>query len=82
MFIGWAIAQVSMASIFQIFINSSKTATIVGYILSIFSTLIGVTICTVIFPYPMTLPLLLILYPPFGLSRIVFHLGMACADTR
>lgn len=79
-FIGWAIAQISMTSFFQIFINNSKTATIIGYILSIFSTLIGVTICTVVFPAPLTLPLLLIMYPPFALSRIVFHLGMACAD--
>ncbi len=81
-FVGWAIAQVSMTSFFQIFIDNSKTATIIGYILSIFSTLIGVTICTVVFPFPLTLPFLLILSPPFALSRIVFHLGMACADER
>jgi hypothetical protein len=81
-FVGWAVAQIAMTSFFQIFINNSKTATIIGYVLSIFSTLIGVTICTVIFPYPMQLPLLLVLYPPFALSRIIFHLGFACADSR
>lgn len=81
-FVGWAIAQVAMAALFQIFIDSSKTATIVGYILSIFSTLVGVTICTVIFPSPMTMPVGLVMYPPFSLSRIIFHLGMACADSR
>jgi hypothetical protein len=81
-FVGWAVAQVAMAALFQVFINSAKTATIVGYVLSIFSTLVGVTICTVIFPAPMTLPLPFLLYPPFALSRIVFHLGLACADSR
>lgn len=82
MFIGWAIAQISMTSFVQIFINSSKTATIIGYILSIFSTLIGVTLCTVVFPYPMKMPFYLLCYPPFALSRIVFHIGLACSDSR
>ncbi len=80
-FVGWAIAQLAMATLFQIFIDSAKAATIVGYVLSIFSTLIGVPICTVIFPAPMTLPFLLTLYPPLALSRIVYLLGMACADS-
>lgn len=39
--VGWAIAQIGMTSLVQIFINNSKTATIVGYILSLFSNLIG-----------------------------------------
>jgi hypothetical protein len=80
-FLGWAVAQVAMAALFQIFINSAKTATIVGYVLSIFSTLVGVPICTVIFPAPMALPLYLTLYPPLALSRIIYHLGTACADS-
>lgn len=80
-FIGWAIAQLSMAALVQIFIDSAKSATIVGYVLSIFSTLIGIPICTVIFPTPMTLPFLLTLYPPLALSRIVYILGSACADS-
>jgi hypothetical protein len=81
LFVGWAIAQVAMATLFQIFINSAKTATIVGYVLSVFSTLVGVPVCTVIFPAPMTLPLALLLYPPLALSRSVYLLGMACADS-
>jgi len=80
-FIGWAIAQIAMTSLCQIFINSSKTATIIGYILSIFSTLIGVTLCTAVYPAPMKIPIALLLYPPFSLSRIVFYIGSACADS-
>ena len=80
-FVGWAIAQTAMAAFFQIFINSAKTATIVGYVLSIFSTLVGVPLSTVIFPAPLVLPLPLLLYPPLTLSRIVYHLGVACADS-
>lgn len=40
-FIGWAIAQIALTSFVQIFISNSKTATIVGYLLSIFSTIFG-----------------------------------------
>ena len=82
MFITWAIAQISMTSLFQIFINNSKSATIVGYILYVFSTLVGLTITTVIYPYPMKVPTYLLMYPPFALSRIVFLIGLACSDER
>lgn len=82
MFTVWAIAQTSMTTFVQVFINNSKTATIVGYILSIFSTLVGIAISTVIFPVPFKLPIYLMIYPPFALNRIVYHLGLACADTR
>jgi hypothetical protein len=41
MLIGWGIAQISMTNFVQIFIRNAKSATIIGYILSIFSTLIG-----------------------------------------
>lgn len=80
-FIGWAIAQVSLTSFIQIFINNSKTATIVGYFISIFSTLIGVTLCSVVFPFPKPLPFLLLFYPPFALSRVVYLIGLACAES-
>lgn len=80
MFVGWAIAQIAMTSFFQIFINNSKTASIVGYVLSIFSTLIGEVLATLIFPLPMTFPLPLLLYPPFALCRIFYYLGWSCSN--
>lgn len=81
-FVGWAIAQIALTSLVQIFINNSKTATIVGYLLSIFSTIIGEVISTLIFPLPMTLPLPMLLYPPFALCRIIYYMGWNCSDTR
>ena len=80
-FVGWAIAQIALTSLIQVFVNSSKTATIVGYLLSIFSTIIGGVLSTVIYPFPMNMPLSLLLYPPFALCRIIYYLGWACADT-
>jgi hypothetical protein len=40
-FIGWGIAQIGMTNLVQIWISNGKSATIIGYILSIFSTLLG-----------------------------------------
>jgi hypothetical protein len=81
-FVGWAIAQIALTSLVQIFINNSRTASIVGYLLSIFSTIIGEVLSTLIFPIPMTLPLPMLLYPPFALCRIVYYMGWNCSDTR
>lgn len=80
LFLGWSIAQISLTAFIQIFINSSKAATIIGYLLSIFSTIVGQAICTVIYPYPSQLPLLLKLYPPLALSRGVYLIGNSCAN--
>lgn len=82
MFITWAIAQISMTTLFQVFINNSKAATIIGYLLSIFSTIIGLTVSTIIFPFPSAVPIYVLIYPPFALSRIVYLIGMACSDER
>jgi hypothetical protein len=74
------VAQVSLTAFVQIFINSSKAATIIGYLLSIFSTIVGQAICTVIYPFPMQLPLPLKLYPPLALCRGVYLIGNSCAN--
>jgi hypothetical protein len=80
LFIGWSIAQVSLTAFIQIFINSSKAATIIGYLLSIFSTLIGQALSMIIYPVPMQLPLILKFYPPLGLSRGIYLIGNSCAN--
>lgn len=80
LFVGWSVAQVSLTAFMQIFINSSKAATIIGYLLSIFSTIVGQAICTVIFPFPMKFPIILQLYPPLALSRGVYLIGNSCAN--
>lgn len=51
--IGWSIAQISLTTLVQIFINNAKSATIIGYLLSIFSTLVGEALSVTIYPFPM-----------------------------
>lgn len=80
LFLGWSIAQVSLTAFVQIFINNSRTATIVGYLLSIFSSLVGQAISTVVYPYPFEIPIPLLFYPPMALARGVYLIGYSCAN--
>lgn len=79
--IGWAIAQISMTNLVQIFIRNGKSATIIGYILSIFSSLVGETIAVAVYADPLRMPFMLLLYPPFALCRIIYIMGIACSST-
>lgn len=81
MFIGWAVAQIGMTNFVQIFIRNGKSATIVGYILSIFSTLLGETIAVAVYADPLKMPLWLLAYPPFALCRIIYIMGIACSSS-
>jgi hypothetical protein len=77
----WGIAQLSLTTFIQIFINSAKSGAIVGYLVSIFSTLIGLTLSTAVYPSPMAMPTTILLYPPFALARSIYHIGYACAES-
>ena len=79
MLMGWAIAQISLTTFVQIFINNAKSATIIGYLLSIFSTLVGEALSVTIHPYPMEMPLPLLMFPPFCLCRLITMIGVACS---
>lgn len=78
--IGWAISLISMTNLVQIFINSAKSATIIGYLLSIFSCFVSQAITTFIYAYPQTVPIPLLFYPPFALCRAIYLIGYNCAS--
>ena len=77
--VAWAIAQISMTSFVQIFISNAKSATIIGYLLSIFSSLVGETLCVFVYSSPLLVPNWLLLYPPVSLCRAFYLIGMACS---
>lgn len=81
MFVGWGIAQISLTNFVQIFIRNGKSATIIGYILSIFSSLVGDTISMAVYADPLKMPFWLLCYPPFALCRIIYLMGIACSST-
>jgi len=54
---GWSLSQIGMANFFQVFINKAKTATIIGYIVSIFTSLLGQALSAGIYPVPFVMHL-------------------------
>ena len=81
MFIGWGIAQIGMTNLVQIWIRNGKSATIIGYIMSIFSTLLGQTVSIAVYPDPLKMPIYLLMYPPFALCRLIYIMGIACSSS-
>lgn len=50
--IGWSLAQIGMAVFFQTFLNKSRSANIIGYLISIWTSMIGSTLCIGVYQYP------------------------------
>lgn len=50
--IGWTLAQIGMAVFFQTFLNKSRSANIIGYLVSIWTSMIGSTLCIGVYQYP------------------------------
>lgn len=76
----WTISMLAMTSLLSLFISSSKSASIIGYLVSIMSTILGLVLCTAVYPFPTEMPNWMIIYPPFALCRAVYLIGFACAD--
>jgi hypothetical protein len=50
--IGWILCQVGMSMFLQVFISTSRAANIIGYLLTIWTNLIGATLSVALFQYP------------------------------
>jgi hypothetical protein len=50
--LGWSLAQIGMAVFFQTFLNKSRSANIIGYLVSIWTSMIGSTLCIGVYQYP------------------------------
>jgi hypothetical protein len=73
---GWGLCQVSFSFFFQTFIQKAKTASIVGYVLSVWLILIAVTFNIAVYPTPQIMPDFLLMVPQFGFCRIVYILSV------
>ena len=82
--LGWGFALVSSAQLIAAFLNSRKTATILGYVIALFATLLAVLVAAGIYgsatPYGLHQPMPLALYtvPVFGLARFLYLGTYAC----
>lgn len=50
--LGWILAQIGMATFFQVFLASSRAANIIGYLISIWTNLIGATLSIALYQFP------------------------------
>lgn len=76
---GWILAQIGLSVFFQVFLASSMAANIIGYLISIWTNLVGATLSLAIYQFPTPLPYLITLYPTFAFNRIFYLLFAECS---
>lgn len=78
--IGWSLAQIGMAVFFQTFLNKSRSANIIGYLISIWTSMIGSTLCIGVYQYPNELPMGARFFAPFAFTRIIYLMLSGCSE--
>ena len=78
--LGWILCQIGMATFFQVFIQSSRAANIIGYLISIWTNLIGATFNLALYQYPRAMPIGILLYPTFSFNRLFYNMFNACSN--
>jgi hypothetical protein len=79
-FIGWSLAQIGMAVFFQTFLSRSRSATIIGYLISIWTSMISTTLSIAVYQYPRSFPIGMRCFAFFGFPRIIYLMLMGCND--
>lgn len=77
---GWSLSQIGMAAFFQTFLNKSRSANIIGYLVSIWTTMIGATLNMGVYQYPSEFPIGLQMFPPFAFVRLFYNMMMECTN--
>jgi ABC-type anion transport system duplicated permease subunit len=68
-----------VALFFQVFVSKARSATIVGYLLSIWVNTMTVSLNQLVYVDPQEMPLALRLFPPFAFSRLIYNISMSCS---
>lgn len=78
-FVGWGFAQISLSFFFSAFLQMAQTASIIGYLLSIWVTLVAVSLNLTLFGWPNPMVWYLHLYPTFSFVRFFYIFAYHCA---
>jgi len=78
--IGWGLAQVSLSFFFQNFVAKARSATIVGYLLSVWTTITAISFNLGVYPLPQEIPYGMRVYPPFAFCRLIYDLSIQCSN--
>lgn len=50
--LGWSLAQIGLSVFFQTFLNKSQSANIIGYLISIWLSMISSALCLAAYQFP------------------------------
>lgn len=79
-FIGWGLAQIAMSFILYPFVHKAYTASLIGYIIALWWTVIAVTLNISMFEFPKVMSKELNIIPYFAFSRIYYRIARGCAN--
>ena len=80
--LGWAVCQIGMAMLFQVFISNSRAANIIGYLMTIWTNLIGATLSVAMYQYPVEMPFAVSLWPTIAFNRLFYLMFINCSSDR
>jgi hypothetical protein len=78
--IGWSLAQIGLAAFFQTFLNKARSANIIGYIIAIWTMMIGSSLNIGVYQVPSEFPGWLQALPPFAFNRLFYLMLINCSD--
>lgn len=78
-FLGWILAQIGLSIFLQVFLSSSRAANIIGYLVAIWTNLVGATLSIAMFQYPVKQPVGFSLWPTFSFTRVFYLLFTSCS---
>ena len=74
------LSQIGLAMFLQVFLSSSRAANIVGYLVAIWTNLIGATLSVALYQFPRPLALGWSFWPTFSFNRIFYLLFSYCSN--
>jgi len=75
--LGWGLSQISLGFFFSAFLRTAQTASMLGYLISIWVTLVAVSLNITLFAPPQEVSWWLLLYPTFPYTRFFFEISTA-----
>ena len=78
-FLGWILAQIGLSTFLQVFLSSSRAANIIGYLVAIWTNLIGATLSVAMFQFPIEQPIGFTMWPTFAFTRVFYLLFTYCS---
>lgn len=78
--LGWSISQIGMAAFFQTFLSKSRSANIIGYIIAIWTMMVGSTLSVGVYQTPSEFPGWMQAVPPLAFNRLFYLMLINCSD--